>query len=74
MPLQCEERISATHEPKLDQYSELQVDCQENGWSCYNMADEMGARGVVAGSLIKAAAAIGIRGWAQKKLIRDVSE
>ena len=69
----CEERISAAHELKLDRYSELQVECQENGWSCYNMAVEVGARGVVADSLIKAAAAIGMRGRAQKKLIRDVS-
>ena len=36
------------------------------------MAVEVGARGVVADSLIKAAAAIGMRGRAQKKLIRDV--
>ena len=68
----CEERISAVHELKLDRYSELQVECQENGWSCYNMAVEVGARGVVANSLIKAAAAIGMRGRAQKKLVRDV--
>ena len=67
-----EERISAAHELKLDRYSELQVECQENGWSCYNMAVEVGARGVVAESLIKAAAAIGMRGRAQKKLVRDV--
>ena len=67
-----EERISAAHELKLERYSELQVECQENGWSCYNMAVEVGARGVVAESLIKAAAAIGMRGRAQKKLIRDV--
>ena len=67
-----EERISAAHELKLNRYSELQVECQENGWSCYNMAVEVGARGVVANSLIKAAAAIGMRGRAQKKLVRDV--
>ena len=66
------ERISAAHELKLDRYSELQVECQENGWSCYNMAVEVGARGVVAESLIKAAAAIGMRGRAQKKLVREV--
>ena len=47
-----EERISAAHELKLDRYSELQVECQENGWSCYNMAVEVWARGVVAESLI----------------------
>ncbi|KAL5272884.1 hypothetical protein ACHWQZ_G000901 [Mnemiopsis leidyi] len=67
-----EERISAAHELKLDRYSGLQVECQENGWSCYNMAVEVGARGVVAESLIKAAAAIGMRGRARKKLVRDV--
>ena len=38
-----EEQISAAHELKLDRYSELQVECQENGWSCYNMAVEVGA-------------------------------
>ena len=48
----CEERISAAHELKLDRYSELQVECQENGWSCYNMAVEVGARGVAANGLI----------------------
>lgn len=68
----CEERISAAHELKLDRYSELQVKCEENGWSCFNMAVEVGARGVVAESLKKAAAAIGMRGRAQKKLVRDV--
>ena len=26
-------------------HSQLQVECQENGWSCYNMAEEVGARG-----------------------------
>ena len=36
------------------------------------MAVEVGARGVVADSLIKAASAIGVRGTAQKKLGRDV--
>ena len=35
------------------------------------MAVEAGARGVVADSLIKAAAAFGMRGLAQKRLIRD---
>ena len=58
----CKEHISAAHELKLDRHSELQVECQENEWSCYNMAVEVGARGVVADSLIKAAAAIGMRG------------
>ena len=29
---------AAANESKLDRYSELQVECQENGWSCYNMA------------------------------------
>ena len=38
------------------------------------MAVEVGARGVVAESLKKAAAAIGMRGRAQKKLVRDVGK
>ena len=70
----CEERISAAHELKLDRYSELQVECQENGWSCYNMAVEVGARGVVAESMKKAATAIGMTGRALKKLVKDVGE
>ena len=36
------------------------------------MAVEVGARGVVTESLIKAAASIGMRGRAQKRLTRDV--
>ena len=39
----------------------------DNVWSCHNMAAEVGARVVLAESLIKAAAAIGMRGRAQKK-------
>ena len=50
------------HDLKLDRYSGLQVECQENGWLCYNMAVDVGARGVVAESLIKAAATFGMRG------------
>ena len=38
-----EERISESHERKLDRYANLQVDCQTAGWSCYNMAIEVGA-------------------------------
>ena len=69
-----EERISASHEYKLDRYADLQVDCQVNGWSCFNMAVEVGARGLVAESLSRAAGMIGIRGRALKKLVRDVGE
>ncbi len=46
--------------------------CEENRWSCYNFAVEVGARGLVAESFTKAATMIGIRGKAQKKLVRDV--
>ena len=69
-----EERISDSHEIKLDRYANLQVDCQSNGWSCYNLAVEVGARGFVAESLSKAARMIGIRGRALKKLTREVGE
>ena len=69
-----EERISESHELKLDRYANLQVDCQNNGWSCYNLAVEVGARGFVAESLSKAAKLIGIRGRPLRKLTREVGE
>ena len=69
-----EERISESHELKLDRYANLQVDCQNAGWSCYNMAVEVGARGFVAESLRSAATSIGIRGRSLKKLAREVGQ
>ena len=69
-----EERISVSHELKLDRYANLQGDCQTAGWSCYNMAIEVGARGFVAESLQRAATAIGFRGRAVKKLVREVGQ
>ena len=69
-----EERISESHELKLDRYAKLQVDCQSAGWSCYNVAIEVGARGFAAESLQRAATAIGIRGRAAKKLVREVGQ
>ena len=67
-----EERISKSHEFKLDKYCSLKIKCEENGWSCYNFAVEVGARGLVAESFTKAATMVGIRGRARKKLVRDV--
>ena len=49
-----EERISESHE-----YS-LQTEIQAEGWCCYNVAVEVGARGVVAQSLERAARRIGL--------------
>ncbi len=69
-----EERISESHERKLDRYANLQVDCQTAGWSCYNMAIEVGARGFVAESLRSAATSIGIRGRSGKKLVREAGQ
>ena len=72
MPLQGANFSS--HEMKIDCYIVQQVKCQINGWSCYNMAVEVGAKGyLVAYGLIKAEDAIRMRGQAQKNLIRDVS-
>ena len=67
-----EERITESHEYKLDKYSSLKVECEGNGWSCYNVAVEVGARGLVAESLIKAASLIGMKRRISKKLVRDV--
>ena len=69
-----EENISKAHDMKLDKYAELQVDCQIAGWSCFNVAIEVGARGFAAESLQRAAAAIGIRGRAVKKLMREAGQ
>ena len=55
-------------------YADLQVDCQTAGWSCYNVAIEVGARGFAAESLQRAATAIGIRGRAVKKLVREAGQ
>ena len=67
-----EERITDSHEYKLDRYSGLKVECEANGWSCYNMAVEVGARGLVAESLSKAARKIGMKRRVLKKLVKDV--
>ena len=62
------------HELKLYCYSKLQVECQENGWSCelWQWSWEIGTKGVKINSLIEAAATTGMRGRAQKKLVSDV--
>jgi hypothetical protein len=66
-----EERIAASHELKLDRYTSLQAEIQANGWSCFNFAVEVGARGVVAASLEVAARKIGLTGRVLRKLVRD---
>jgi len=68
-----EERIAVSHEYKLDRYSTLQAEIQAKGWSCVNVAVEVGARGVVGRSLESAARSIGIRGRILKKFMREVS-
>ena len=57
-------------EYKLDRYSSLQTEIQAEGWCCYNVAVEVGARGVVAQSLERAARRIGFKGRELKKLGR----
>ena len=64
-----EERIEESHELKLTRYADLKLACEAAGWSCYNMAIEVDARGFVAESLKKAATSIGMRGRALKKLV-----
>ncbi len=43
-----EERINVSHDVKLDRYANIQGDCEAVGWSCYNMAIEIAAKGFVA--------------------------
>ena len=69
-----EERIEESHRLKLARYANLEEACKLAGWSCYNMAIEVGARGFVAESLQNAALSIGIRGRALKKLVREAGQ
>ena len=69
-----EERIEVSHELKITCYDDLRKACETAGWSCYNMAIEVGARGFVAESLQKAATSIGIRDRAMKKLVREAGQ
>ena len=69
-----EERIDEDHQIKLERYSGLKVDCESNGWTCYNLAVEVGARGLVAESLRKAASMIGMKGRILKKLLRETGK
>ena len=69
-----EERIEESHRLKLARYANLEKACKLAGWSCYNMAIEVGARGFVAESLQNAALSIGIRGRALKKLVREAGQ
>ena len=61
-----EERIEESHKLKIARYADLKKACKTAGWSCYNMAIEVGAKGFVAESLQQAAKSIGIRGRARK--------
>ncbi|KAL5251266.1 hypothetical protein ACHWQZ_G016834 [Mnemiopsis leidyi] len=67
----AEERIAESHEYKLDRYNLLEAEIQGKGWRCHNFAVEVGARGVVAQSLEKAARRVGFKGRYLKKLVRD---
>lgn len=66
-----EERIADDHELKLDRYCPLKNECESNGWSCSNLAVEVGTRGLVAESIGKATSMIGMKGRIIKKLVRD---
>ena len=66
-----EERIAESHELKMDRYNSLQAEIQDNGWTCFSFAVEIGARGVVARSVESAARRIGFGGRELKRLVKD---
>ena len=66
-----EERIGDAHTLKIERYADLERECEANGWKCFNMAVEVGARGQVAESLSRAASRLGFRGRGIRKLVRD---
>ena len=70
----AEERIGDAHTLKIERYTDLERECESNGWRCFNMAVEVGARGQVADSLVSAASRLGFRGRGLRKLVKDTGK
>ena len=55
-------------------YCNLKVDCEGNGWSCCNLAVEIGAIVLVGECLRRAASMIGMKGIIIQLLLRDAGK
>ena len=69
-----EERITDSHNYKLDKYTALAAECEANGWRCHNLAIEVGARGLVSRGFSAALRKIGIKGRAFSRVKNAASK
>ena len=69
-----ESRIEEAHERKRLKYDELRSQCIGNGWDCLCLPIEVGCRGFVGTSVVKALTKLGIRGKERRNIIRKVGE
>ena len=69
-----EDRLEEAHERKRAKYQELVAECKNNGWKTRNEPIEVGCRGFVGGSLLRAWRMLGIRGKCSKQALKSVEE
>ena len=69
-----ESRIDEAYERKKLKYSDLGDSCREKGWSVWCYPVEVGCRGFVATSTIRALKQIGLTGKERTKAVNEISE
>ena len=69
-----ESRIDEAYERKKLKYSELCDDCRDKGWSVWCYPVEVGCRGFVGTSTIRALRQIGLTGKERNKAINEMSD
>ena len=69
-----EERLSETHEQKLEKCQELSNQCWQTGWETWVYTVEVGCRGFVAQLTRQALGDLGMTGDQKKKIIKGLEE
>ena len=69
-----ESRIDEAYERKKLKYSDLCDNCREKGWSVWCYPVEVGCRGFVGTSLIRALKHIGLTGKERNKAVNEISD
>lgn len=70
----CEENFERRHSEKLEKYAGLSSDCRAAGWSVYQFAVEIGARGYAAYSLKQCLRKLGADWRTTKKMIKETAD
>ena len=70
----CESRIDGAYERKKLKYSDLCYSCRAKGWSVWCLPVEVGCRGFVGISTIRALRQIGLTGKERTKSVNEISE